>query len=253
VIEVFGSTREEEIDVFELLKFLSNTSRRRILELLAEEDLYSYQISQLLDISPRIIARYLAELKKMGIITMKPRESDIGPERNYASLNKAFSVVIDIGQSTFGVRYIHTGDLLEKESQTIITHTEKEMESTRSKMIIELKSESTKIRDFIKKKTQEIISLDEKRKDHVKEIKDAFYNFNKILERILHDYRDREIIRSIFKIAINRQDNRVSLTELAARLGIRKGGLGNRIEYLANLLECVKIEIDRSGEIWYSI
>ncbi|MHA2357577.1 MAG: ArsR/SmtB family transcription factor [Candidatus Heimdallarchaeaceae archaeon] len=251
---MFGSTREEEMDVFELLKFLSNENRRRILELLAEEDLYSYQISQLLDISPRIIARYLAELEQLGIISMdKGRKSDIGPDRNIASLNKAFSVVIDIGQSNFGVRYIHAGDILEEKSKTKTTHTEEEREIIQKNMINELKNESTKIRDFIKKKTKEIKSLDEKRKEHVEEIKDAFYNFNKILERILYDYRDREIIRSIFKIALNRPDNKVSLTELATRLGFRKGSLGNRIEYLADLLECVKVDIDRRGEIWYSI
>ncbi|GAG52920.1 unnamed protein product, partial [marine sediment metagenome] len=44
---MLGNTEEnQELDVFELLEFLSNSTRRKILGLLAEEDLYSFQLSR---------------------------------------------------------------------------------------------------------------------------------------------------------------------------------------------------------------
>jgi len=100
--------QDQELDVFELLEFLSNSTRRRILELLSEEDLYSFQISRILDISPRIIAKYIAELENLGIVSMIERESDKGPTRKYAKLNQAFSLIIDVGQNTFNVKYFPT-------------------------------------------------------------------------------------------------------------------------------------------------
>ena len=67
------------------------------------------------------------------------------------------------------------------------------------------------------------------------------------------DYQDRQIIRSIFKILINKVENRVSLTELASRMRVWRGELGERIEYLAEETDFINIEVDRRGEVWYSI
>ena len=109
---MFGVTNDkEDMNVIELLEFLSNSTRRRILELLAEEDLYPFQMSRLLDISPRLISKYLEELKELGIISFEKRESDKGPERTYATLNKAFSLIIDVGKNTFSVEYYPIGRL----------------------------------------------------------------------------------------------------------------------------------------------
>ncbi len=245
--------QNEETDVFELLEFLSNNTRRRILELLSDEDLYSFQLSRMMDISPRIIAKYLEELEKLGIVSIEERKSDRGPFRKYASLNQAFSLIIDVGQNTFNVKYFPTGEIIGKEKDTKLEKTEVDKEKRREKLRKELKQESAKIRDLITKKIGELKGLDQKRQECVEEINDAFYQFNQMIEKIVLNYHDREIYRRIFKKIINKPDNRVSLSELASWMRMWRGELHERIEILAHQTECIIIQKDRQGEIWYSI
>jgi len=235
----------DEFDVFQLLDFLSNTTRRRILELLAGEDLYPFQISRILDISPRLIREYLNELEKLGVITLEKRDSDKGPQRTYASLNRAFSLIIDVGQNTFDVKYFTTEDALKSEKQKIEQATEKIRKQTSQELV--------KIRNSIKAKVDEIRKLDDKRKNFVQEINKSFNHFNEIIEDVCSNYYDRQIIRNIFKILINKTENRVSLTELASIMRVWRGELGERIEYLAKETDFINIDVDRSGEVWYSI
>ncbi|MCK5408871.1 MAG: ArsR family transcriptional regulator [Candidatus Heimdallarchaeota archaeon] len=241
----------EETDVFELLEFLSNNTRRRILELLSDEDLYSFQISRMMDISPRIIGKYLEELERLGIVTIEERKSDKGPFRKYASLNHAFSLIIDVGQNTFNVKYLPTSAIIEEDTK--VEKTEAAKEKRREGLRKELKQESVKIRDLISKKLSELKVLDEKRQKCIEEINEAYNRFNRIIEKIVPKYHDREIYRRIFKIIINRPDNRVSLSELAGWMRMWRGELHDRIEILANQTECIIIKEDRQGEIWYSI
>ena len=245
--------KNEETDVFELLEFLSNNTRRRILELLSDEDLYSFQISRMMDISPRIIGKYLEELKRLGIVSIEERKSDKGPFRKYASLNHAFSLIIDVGQNTFNVKYLPTSVSIRKEKDTKLNNTEAAKETRREELRKDLKQESVIIRDLISKKIGELKILDEKRRECVEEINEAYNRFNRIIEKIVPKYHDREIYRRIFNIIINRSDNRVSLSELASWMRIWRGELHARIEILADQTECIIIKEDRQGEIWYSI
>jgi predicted transcriptional regulator len=194
----------EETDVFELLEFLSNNTRRRILELLSDEDLYSFQISRMMDISPRIIGKYLEELKKLGIVSIEERKSDKGPFRKYASLNQAFSLIIDVGQNTFNVKYLPTSVSVGKEKDTKLEITETALKIRKEELRKELKQESVKIRDLISKKINELKVLDERRQVCVEEINEAYNRFNRIIEEIVPNYHDREIYRRILKIIIKR-------------------------------------------------
>lgn len=243
----------EETNVFELLDFLSNNTRRRILELLSDEDLYSFQISRMMDISPRIIGKYLEELEKLGIVSIDERKSDKGPFRKYASLNQSFSLIIDVGQNTFNVKYLPTGIIIGKEKDIKQEKTEAAKEKKRNELRKELKQESVKIRDLISKKISELKVLDEKRQECIEEINEAYNRFNRIIGKIVTKYHDREIYRKIFKIIINRPDNKVSLSELASWMRMWRGDLQDRIEILANQTESIIIKEDRQGEIWYSI
>ncbi len=239
------SDQNEDLDVFELLEFLSNSTRRRILELLAEEDLYSFQLSRLLDISPRIIAKYLSELENIGIVSMVERDSDKGPTRKYAKLNQAFSLIIDVGQNTFDVKYVPTGEVTTKLKKVQVKK-QKQLRSQVTKELIE-------IRELVKEKAEEITKLNQQRKKFVQEINEAFSRFNDIVEKTVFDYNDRIIIRSIFKVMINTPENKVSLTEFARRMRLWRGDLGDRLEHLSEQTELIKAEIDSRGEVWYSI
>jgi predicted transcriptional regulator len=249
---MLGKTDDEgEMDVFELLEFLSSSTRRKILELLGGEDLYPFQLSRMLNVSPRIIGKYLEELERLGLISIREEKSSKGPDRRYASLNKAFSLIIDVGQSTFNVKYLPTEEIIEKDESKLIKIVEQE--SQRKKLIEDLKKETKEIQSFIKGKAKDIKDLDQKRNKYVKEINEAYYRFNKIIEKIILDFHDREIFRNIFKVIINKPKNRVSLSELAGIMRIWRGDLRERIENLASQIECINISVDRSGEIWYSI
>ncbi len=242
---------EEEMDVFELLEFLSSSTRRKILELLGEEDLYPFQLSRMMNISPRIIGKYLEDLEKLGLISIREEKSSKGPDRRYASLNKAFSLIIDVGQSTFNVKYLPTGEIIEEVRTKPVEKTKKD--SQRQKLIEGLKKETKEVQAFIKNKAQEIKNLDQKRKEYVEEINEAYYRFNKIIENIIDDYDDREIFRNIFKVILNKPRNRVSLSELASIMRVFRGDLKARIDNLAEHVESINISKDRTGEIWYSI
>ncbi len=237
--------KNKDFDAFELLDFLSNSTRRRILELLSEEDLYSFQLSRLLDISPRIIAKYLAELEDIGIVSMVERDSDKGPTRKYAKLNQAFSLIIDVGQNTFDVKYVSSDEPLA------------ELKEVKTKKQSELRSQITKelaeIRDLVKEKAAEISKLDQQRRNYVQVMNEAFLRFNQIIEKTVYDYNDRIIIRSVFKFLISKPENRVSLTELAQRMRVWRGDLGDRLQYISEQTELIKVETDRQGEVWYSI
>lgn len=241
---MFSAKKEEEFNVFELLDFLSNTNRRRILELLSAEDLYPFQISRILDVSPRIIKEYLNELEKLGLISLEKRDSDKGPQRTYASLNNAFSLIIDVAQNTFDVKYVPTTKTIGELSHP---------EVKKKKVMKQISKDIGEIRDNVRMKLEEIRIIDEARKQHVEEINEAFSQFNEIIDDIVYNYEDRVIIRNIFKILLGKPDNRLSLTELASRIRIWRGDLGNRINLIAEDTDLIKIEEDRRGEIWYSI
>ena len=184
---------------------------------------------------------------------MEQRKSDQGPFRNYASLNQAFSLIIDVGQNTFNVKYFPTGEIVGKDKGTKLEKTEVAVEKRREELRKGLKQESAKIRDLITKKIDELKGLDQKRQECVEEINGAFYQFNRMIEKIVPNYHDREIYRRIFKKIINKTDNRVSLSELSSWMRMWRGELHERIEILANQTECIIIQKDRQGEIWYSI
>jgi len=241
---MFSAKKEEEFNVFELLDFLSNTNRRRILELLSNEDLYPFQISRILDVSPRIIKEYLNELEKLGLISLEKRDSDKGPQRTYASLNNAFSLIIDVAQNTFDVKYVPTAKTIGELSHT---------EVKKKKVIKQISKDIGEIRDNVRMKLEEIRVINETRKQHVEEINEAFFQFNEIIDDIVYNYEDRVIVRNMFKVLIGKTDNRLSLTELASRIRIWRGDLGNRINHIAEDTNLIKIEEDRRGEIWYSI
>lgn len=243
---MLGNTEENrELDVFELLEFLSNSTRRSILELLAEEDLYSFQLSRLLDISPRIVAKYLSELENLGVVSMVERGSDKGPIRKYAKLNQAFSLIIDVGQNTFNVKYFSTSEVPEKIA--------KEVPKQKDKLRIQVTKEFADIRNCVKEKLSIIQKLDSQRKTIGQEINDAYIRFNEIVEKTVYNYHDRDIIRSIFKILLNKPENKVSLTELSSRMRIWRGDLGDRLNQLASETSFIILEKDKRGEVWYSI
>lgn len=89
------------VDVNTILDILSNSSRRDILRLLSISDRYAYELAKIINITPRAISNHLKNLKDYGLIQSEHRKSDIGPSREYFSLNKSIYFRISIAKNLF--------------------------------------------------------------------------------------------------------------------------------------------------------
>lgn len=80
-----------------LLDLLGNTTRRKILELLAEEPKYLLQLSKELNVSLPAIQKHLEVLEKKNLITSYQKESDLAaPPRKYYQLKSSLYLSIGI-------------------------------------------------------------------------------------------------------------------------------------------------------------
>jgi len=91
---------KEEFD--EMIQLLQNETRRRILELLSKEENYPLAISRYLDTSQQSISKHLDRLEDKGLVISKRCKSEKGgpPTKKY-SLNREFSLRIDLGPQLF--------------------------------------------------------------------------------------------------------------------------------------------------------
>lgn len=91
---------KEEFD--RILHLLQNPTRRKIMEVLSKEEHYPLQISKAIDTSQQAISKHLKTMEKNGIVISKSGESEHGgpPTKRY-TLNREFSLRIDVGPSIF--------------------------------------------------------------------------------------------------------------------------------------------------------
>jgi predicted transcriptional regulator len=85
----------EDIDV--LLDVLGNDTRRRILQLLADEPRYFIQLSKDLGVSQQAVLKHLDMLERHGFISSYESESEFAaPKRKYFQLDKSCMLAIGI-------------------------------------------------------------------------------------------------------------------------------------------------------------
>lgn len=91
---------KEEFD--EMIQLLQNETRRKILELLSKEENYPLAISRYLDTSQQSISKHLDRLEDKGlVISQKCKSERGGPPTKKYSLNREFSLRIDLGPQLF--------------------------------------------------------------------------------------------------------------------------------------------------------
>ena len=89
----------DNIDV--LLEVLGNDTRRRILQLLADEPRYFIQLSKDLGVSQQAVLKHLEILERNGFVTSFEAESDFAaPKRKYYQLNRSCMMAIGITKDT---------------------------------------------------------------------------------------------------------------------------------------------------------
>jgi ArsR family transcriptional regulator len=88
-----------------LLDVLGNDTRRRILQLLADEPRYFIQLSRELGVSQQAVLKHLEILEKNGFITSYEEESEFpAPKRKYFQLN--LSCVLEVGITRDAVQFV---------------------------------------------------------------------------------------------------------------------------------------------------
>lgn len=96
-------TNPDDIDV--LLDVLGNETRRRILQLLADEPRYFIQLSKDLGVSQQAVLKHLEILERYGFVMSFEGESDFAaPKRKYFQLNR--SCMLAIGITNDAVQFV---------------------------------------------------------------------------------------------------------------------------------------------------
>ena len=88
-------------DIDELFHLLENPTRRRILQLLSREQLYTLQLSREIDVSQQAVVKHLRILEEHGFVASRDEPSDRGPNRRVYRSARSVSLHIDVGPSTF--------------------------------------------------------------------------------------------------------------------------------------------------------
>ena len=92
----FINMPDEAAGVGKLLDILGNETRRRIIEILADEPKYFIQLSKELGVSQQAVLKHLILLEDVGLVTSFRAKSELAaPDRKYYRLNR--SVYLSIG------------------------------------------------------------------------------------------------------------------------------------------------------------
>ena len=88
-----------------ILDILGNSTRRRILLLLAKEPLYFNQLSKIIAIGQQSVLRHMKILEDSGLIETYTQESNLGaPDRKYYKLASNFSMNMAFSRDAFSIR-----------------------------------------------------------------------------------------------------------------------------------------------------
>ena len=117
-----SSPEPEPEPIEELLDLLGNKTRRRILESLSREPLYTTQIINMLDVTAQAIMRHLRKLEERGFVRSYERASLGGPPRKYYAIKNAMQANVIIGPSTFSLKLISGAVERKKRKKSLSKH-----------------------------------------------------------------------------------------------------------------------------------
>jgi ArsR family transcriptional regulator len=223
-----------EID--HLMDILGNETRRRILNLIAEEPHYFNQICRELNVSQQAILKHLEILERFNIIESFREKSELGaPERKYYRLQRSLYISIGITKDFVNIQL---RDLDEdqtnqnKEERNIIYHNKKRLgEENRSlNDILQSSNRNLKqINERLGELEREKVSLMNNRQNLIKKTHDVIrLNFPSILER--------NILYSLIC-----SDSSINVETLSEQLNVREKEIRNHIN---NLRRSISIPFD---------
>ena len=120
------NNKNDKLSTDLILDILGNSTRRRILLLLAKEPLYFNQLSKIIGIGQQSILRHMKILEDSGLIETYTQESNLGaPDRKYYKLASNFSMNMAFSRDGFSIRNNKIKELRYKEFEKLYKEHEK--------------------------------------------------------------------------------------------------------------------------------
>jgi len=95
----------------ELLDLLGNNTRRRILQLLANEPRYFIELAREIGVGQQALLKHLSLLERSGLIVSYKAKGKGGPDRKYFRLNKDLYMTIALTEEVVGIRVYDLSDV----------------------------------------------------------------------------------------------------------------------------------------------
>jgi len=188
----------ERDDFEKIIQLLQNQTRRKILEILSREGHYPLQISRSMNTSQQAISKHLKRLEEQGLVTSRESKSRKGgpPTKTY-TLNKEFSVRIDLGPQLFKTEIEKLDDFENLEG----------FEDLKNKFDEDLEDKTLeKQRELVQDIEKEIEDLENKRKCLLKMKEKALSKAFNFIHDEFGDYEVREILYYVLDSGVKDPD-----------------------------------------------
>ncbi|MFW5928383.1 MAG: ArsR/SmtB family transcription factor [Thermoplasmatota archaeon] len=188
----------ERNDFEKIIQLLQNQTRRKILEILSKEGHYPLQISRSMNTSQQAISKHLKRLEEQGLVTSRESKSRKGgpPTKTY-TLNREFSVRIDLGPQLFKTKIEELDDLDDLEGY----------DDLKNKFDEELENKTLeKQRKLVQEIEKEIDDLENKRKCLLKMKEKALSKAFNYIHNEFDDYEVREILYYVLDSGVTDPD-----------------------------------------------
>ncbi|MDG6905937.1 MAG: helix-turn-helix domain-containing protein [Nitrososphaerota archaeon] len=221
----------DDIDV--LLEVLGNDTRRRILQLLADEPRYFIQLSKDLGVSQQAVLKHLEILERHGFVSSFEGESDYAaPKRKYYHLNR--SCMLAIGITKDAVQFVFH----DIPQESIKAKPEREEFKLLQRQLLELESEKdpSRILNLSDSLLKEInLKLTETANTEIALLK-LKQNITRTAHEAIRNAFDEDLQRQILYSTIGEQ-KRPDVDELSEMLDAREREINEAMKALRQRLQ----------------
>ena len=211
-------------EIGEFLDLLGNSTRRRILLLLANEPRYFIQLSKELGVSQQAVLKHLIRLENSGLIVSFRAKSILSaPDRKYFKLDKSIYMSIDITGNSMNIKMESLEDTNNNQDKILLESTKINQAKRDVNITRIIKETDLKLQKINK----QMIYLEDEKMSLLKEQEQVLQKAHQIIQESL----DEELARKILYSRLN-SSNRFDLEELSEELNAREKEIKNIIKKL---------------------
>jgi ArsR family transcriptional regulator len=227
-------------DVDVMLSLLENKARREILQRLVREPHYAYQLAEQIGVSQQAITKHLILLEKSEMVQSEKVPSSKGPAKRIYSVQKSFSIRIDLGPDLFKLeqRQLPKGGPM-RLSNRLPKNTKKIAESLSGRKKIGIDEAIFLLSDL----EESLNQLDEQRDALIALHQHVKNKASSTIENDFVHYEERQLVHSVF----NNPREELDIAKLAFELQMPQ----NNARELADLFyeKLTRSMAKRSGNI----